>query len=400
MSTTAHLTKRLIKSLEYEGINNARYVVWDDKLTGFGVRVYPSGLKAYVLLFRIEGRQRQFTIGKCESLTLAQARKRATKHLVGIGEGSDPLNDRTARAQAPTVKALCNMYKQDHPGDERKSWKENQSRIDRHLSAWANHKVVNISTADISVLHRRVGAATPYEANRLLALLSKMFSLAEQWGFVPPGHVNPCRGIKKYPEQSRDRWVTPEEMPRLAKAIECEKDLYVQAAIWLYIFTGMRKSEVLSLKWTNVDLLANQITLSGENTKSGRSLYLPMSKPVIDIFHALTRREGNPHVLPGRIQGSHLININKAWGRIKTKAKLEDVRLHDLRRTVGSMLAQSGASLHLIGKVLNHANTSTTAIYAHFAQDQVREALDNHGEAILKLIDHDHGSLIDVGVDK
>jgi integrase len=152
-------------------------------------------------------------------------------------------------------------------------------------------------------------------------------------------------------------------------------------ALWLYLLTGMRKSELLSAKWTDIDWQRQELRLG--KTKAGRVHYVPLSAPAIAILRDLPRIEGSPYILPGHVHGRPLGNINKSWERIRKAAGVEDVRLHDLRRTVGSWLAPSGNSLHLIGHVLNHSNQATTAIYARFGQDHVRQALEEHAARIM-----------------
>ena len=208
-----------------------------------------------------------------------------------------------------------------------------------------------------------------------------MFELARRWGFVPKDRGNPARDIDRYKEEKRDRWVNPDELPRLAQAIDAEPNIYVRMALWLYLLTGVRKSELLGARWEDIDWQRQELRL-GE-TKAGRVHYIPLSAPAIAILRDLPRIEGNPYILPGHAHGRPLANINESWARIRKATGVEDVRLHDLRRTVGSWLAQSGNSLHLIGRVLNHSNQATTAIYARFGQDHVRQALKEHAARIM-----------------
>jgi len=148
-----------------------------------------------------------------------------------------------------------------------------------------------------------------------------------------------------------------------------------------FSLTGARKSELLRARWEDLDWQRRELRLP--DTKAGRVHYLPLSGPALTILEQLPRLEGSPHILPGAVEGAPLVNISKPWGRVRKAAEVEDVRLHDLRRTVGSWLAQAGNSLHLIGRVLNHSNTSTTAIYARFGQDHAREALEQHAARLL-----------------
>ena len=242
-------------------------------------------------------------------------------------------------------------------------------------------KVESISRGEIAEFHHKIGLRAPYEANRVLALVRKMLNCARQWGFVSELHVNPASGIPLHPEKSRDRWVTPQELPRLAKAIDEVPNVYARAALWLYLLTGVRKSELLRARWGDIDWDRKELRL-GE-TKAGRVHYVPLSEPAIATLKGLPREEGNPHILPGAKRGQHLVNISKPWLLVRKEAGVEDVRLHDLRRTVGSWLAQAGNDLHLIGKVLNHSSLTTTAVYARFSQDVVHQALEEHGQRLM-----------------
>jgi integrase len=278
-------------------------------------------------------------------------------------------------------------------GNAKRSGSEDKRRIDRYiLPAWKSLKVREIKRADVAALHGNIGKRAPYEANRVLALCSKMFALAERWGFVPEGHPNPARGIDRFQEMKRDRWVTPEELPRLAQSINEEPNETARFALWLYLLTGARKSELLKARWEDVSFERAELCLP--QTKAGRTHYIPLSGPALALLREIPRVDGNPYILPGRgrrgataaekaAAPTHLVNISKPWGRVRKAAGVADVRLHDLRRTVGSWLAQAGNSLHLIGRVLNHSNQSTTAIYARFGEDSVRAALEQHGARIM-----------------
>lgn len=376
------LTKKVIDALAYQGVKNERFVVWDGDPPGFGVRVFPSGAKSFVLSYRAAGRKRLLTVGSYGALTLDQARAAARAALSKVEtEGADPLAIREQERQGETVRDLCAAYMEQH-GDAKKSGSEDRRRIERHiLPAWAGLKAKAIKRADVASLHAKIGKSAPYEANRTVALLSKMFELARRWGFVPEGHPNPARDIDRFKEAKRDRWVTPEELPRLAQAIDQEPNETARFALWLYLLTGARKSELLKAEWANIDWARGELKLP--DTKAGRVHYIPLSAPALALLRDMPRIEGNPYILPGKVPGAHLVNISKPWGRVRAAAGVEDVRLHDLRRTVGSWLAQAGNSLHLIGRVLNHSNQSTTAVYARFGEDSVRAALEQHGARIM-----------------
>ncbi|MGK5089984.1 site-specific integrase [Bdellovibrionota bacterium FG-2] len=376
------LTKSVIDRAKYEGDGVGRFVLWDSSLSGFGLRIYPSGRKAFILSYRFQGRKRLLTLGDFGELTLDQARDRALRANLSAKDGEDPLADRRREVAGETVGDLCDSYLERHAKIHKKSWKEDERRLDRFIRpAWKAHKVRSISAEDVAHLHLRIGKQAPYEANRVLEIISKMFELARRWRMFDEGAPNPARDIDKFPEKKRDRWLTSEELPRLAKAIGDEQSVYVRAAIWLYLFTGVRKSELLNAKWEDVDLQRRELRLP--DTKSGRTHYVPLSEPALDLLRAIPRECENPYVLPGHVKGKALVNISKPWYRIRKAAKVEDARLHDLRRTVGSMMAQGGQSLQTIGKVLNHSSLAITqGVYAHLSDTQARAALDAHGRVI------------------
>lgn len=372
------LTKTLIDRLVYSKTGNKQDIRWDDALPGFGVRVYPSGKKAFVLTYRLNGRKHIIGLGRYGVLTLDQARDKARKALAGVLDAKDPM---AQKRLGKTVKELCKAYLERHAKVHKKTWAADERRIRQHiLPAWGSLAASVVSHADVASVHSNIGREHRYEANRTVELVSKMFQLARRWGYVPEDHANPARDIDHFREEKRDRWVTPEELPRLAQAIDQEPNLYARSALWLYLLTGARKSELLAAKWAEVDFERRELRLP--QTKAGRTHYLPLSEPALTLLTNLPKLDGNPYIFPGLKPGAHLVNINKPWRRIRKAAGVEDVRLHDLRRTVGFWLAQAGNSLHLIGRVLNHSNQATTAVYARFGEDHVRQALEAHGKRL------------------
>ncbi len=209
-----------------------------------------------------------------------------------------------------------------------------------------------------------------------------MFRLAETWGFVDEGHPNPATKIEKFAERKRTRWVTREELPRIAQAIDTSPNIYVRAALWLYLLTGVRKTELLRAQWDHVDFERGVLRLP--ETKSGEEQVVALSAAALSILQSVPRLENNPHILPGAKEGGHLVNIDKPWRVIRAAAGVEDVRLHDLRRTVGSWLTQAGVDLNLVKDALRHSNISTTLIYARLGQDAARDAMEEHGKRILE----------------
>lgn len=379
------LTKSEIDKTTYVGANGSRHVLWDSEIPGLGVRFFPSGKKALVLSYRVDKRKRLITLGRWGVLTLEEARKQARIKIGQISQGIDPHVTHGSAKVGRTMNELCDEFYKRHALKSKISHKQDKRRIDKDIKpAIGSLLVSQIERHHIERLHETIGERTKYEANRTLSLLGTMFRLAAEWKYELAGGKNPARGIKKFTEKSRDRWITPEEMPAIAHAIDEDSNIYARAALWLYLLTGVRKSELLKLKWTDIDFFRREMRL--EHTKNGNTHYVPLSKEAIAILKDIPRQNGNPFVICGHVKGKALVNISKPWNRVKARANVSDVRLHDLRRTVGSWLAQRGSTLHLIGKVLNHKHSDTTKIYARFQQDDMRSALENYGDSLLSIV--------------
>lgn len=384
------LTKTVIDRAKYDGDGKSRCFHWDDQPRGFGLRVFPSGARSFVFSYRFQGASKLITIGPYGPLTLQQARQQANRLAVQVIDGKDPLAERTKARHGSTMKDVCAAYMTEYaigPDPERprkKSWSEDERRINRFiLPKWGTRQAKSITRTDVLAFHRELGKSSIYEANRVLALLAVIFKCARTWGMLPEGAVNPANEISKFKEKKRDRWVTPQEMPRLAAAIDEVRNPYIRAALWLYIFTGVRRSELLKVRWTDINL--EQRALFLPDTKSGHPHVVPLSGPAVALIQGLSPVVGNPYLLPGRHNAKHLKGIAKVWKEVRKRADLEDVRLHDLRRTVGSWLANSGNALLVVAKTLNHRDIRTTQkVYAKIADDPVRTALEAHGKAILK----------------
>ncbi len=352
----------------------------DDELLGFALRITP-GSKSFILEKRIHGRVRRFTIGPYGPLTVDQARKEAQGLIADIARGLDPTGIRQAQRDEFTFGMLADLYLERH-GPRKRSISNDRSMLKTNLAAWRLRKLSSITRADVGKIHLQVGQRARYAANRTIALVRRMFNLARTWGVFEGD--NPARGIELFKEEKRDRFVKPDELPGLHRAIEQEPNQYASAAFLVLLLTGARRGEVLAMQWADLDLKAASWRIP--ETKAGRPHTLPLARPVLKLLGRLPRKSGSPFVFPGRKPGAHLVNVSKAWRRIRTVAKLQDVRIHDLRRTVGSWLVAGGESLTLIGKALNHSQLSTTAIYARLQLDPVRVALESNAQRMLTVV--------------
>lgn len=368
------LTKRLIDSIV---AREGDIVVWDDSLAGFGVRVKPSGVKSFCVQYRnAQGRSRRLTIGRYGRLTVDQARTLAKERLGEVDKGNDPVEVKRQERQAVTVKELAQRYLSEHalPKKKTASAFRDERLIERFiLPAIGPHKIKTLTRADVAALHHKIGQDTPIQANRTLAVLSKMMTLAISWG-LREGE-NPCRHIERFRERKRERYLSGDELARLGKALNDAEEAGVNPAslnvIRLLVLTGARRDEVLGLRWEWIDWERSCIRLP--DSKTGAKV-IPLGGPALELLHGLPRHAGNPHVFPGRKLGGRMSDINPAWAKIRASAKLKGVRLHDLRHSFASVGAGSGISLPVIGALLGHSEPATTARYAHLADDPLREA--------------------------
>lgn len=353
-------------------------VLWDIDLRGFGVRCREGGTKTYIVQYRAgSGRGaplRKYTIGKHGSpWTPDLARKEARRVLGLVANGADPASQRASEKNAGTVAQLCDAFLTEHVEAKRKGRTATEYRRLINLfikPPLGNLKAADVTRAHVSRLHHSL-RDTPYQANRVLAVCSAMFTLAEGWGLRPNGS-NPCQHVEKFREVARERMLSAEELAGLGDALaKYRGSPYVVAAVKLLVFTGARLSEVLGLRWEWIDFERGEARLPDSKT-GAKTLHLP--PPALAVLAELPRIEGNPHVIVGDVSGAALVNLGKAWRAIRKQAGLDDVRIHDLRHAFASIAASSGMGLPIIGKMLGHTDAKTTHRYAHLAADPVKAA--------------------------
>jgi integrase len=358
-------------------------VIWDGTLAGFGLRVRPSGSKVYFVQYRAgRGRSapvRKVTIGRHGSPWTPDSARLEAKRLLGmVAGGADPAAAQAERRQADTLKDLANRFLEEHVAAKRKqrTGEEYQRLLEKFvLPKLGKKKLEEVTRGDIAKLHHSL-AQTPYQANRVLAVCSALFTKAEAWGLRADGS-NPCRHVERFPEKGRERMLSGDEFARLHVALERYQGRpYVTGAIRLLLFTGCRLEEVLTLRWDDIDFDRSEIRL--RDSKTGARI-VQLSPPAIEVLADLPREAGNPHVIPGLKEGRNLVNLQKPWRAIRTAAGLDDVRIHDLRHSFASVAASNGQSLPMIGKMLGHKQPQTTARYAHLQSDPLKQATTEVG---------------------
>lgn len=377
------LTKTTVEKIQP---GNQDRIVWDTDVKGFGVKVTPLGRRSYFVRYRVgggrNGRQRKPTIGTHGVITCDQARDIARRALAAARDGKDPFQEKKAQVNAETVRDFWEVYRQRHlmVRTKPRTQADVTAMFERYiLPVLGKQNLRAITKADISRLHSKLNAK-PYQANRVLSALSGLFGRAEEWGHREEG-TNPCRKIRRYQEPPRERFLTQAERKRLAVVLDLhgKRSPVAVSFFRLAMLTGCRKNELLQLAWAEVDLDNKCIVLLDSKTGK-RTVFL--SSEAVQILQDMAREKGNPYVFPGAKQGSHLVNANKLWLKIREEADLDGVRIHDLRHTFASMAIEAGLGLPVIGRLLGHSNASTTQRYAHLAEDPARAALEIIGKKI------------------
>ena len=362
--------------------------VWDNVLKGFALKVTPSGRKVYLVQYRLGGRKartRRVTIGVHGTLTTEQARTLAKTALGHVASGTDPASEKDKVRGGWTMKMMLDKFDQEHVQVKLKP--KSQEDYQRNMRVCIKPKLGNIlvhqvTRQDIARLHHSL-RDTPYVANRTVAVLSKFFNWCEKFGYREDGK-NPCRHIDKFKETPRQRFLSQKEQVRLGEILEqvrLEKVIseYAIYAIRLLSLTGARLNEILTLKWEYINWERGTLELPDSKT-GAKSIYL--NEPAKDILSEIVRQSDNSYVICGSKQGGHIVNLQKSWRRVRARADLEDVRLHDLRHTFASIAVSSGMSLPVIGALLGHSQPRTTARYAHLAADPLRKATEEIGQKI------------------
>ena len=397
------LTKRSVDALKPGD------VLWDDDVRGFGIRCQKKS-KTYVLKYRFKGRQRWATIGRHGSpWTVTTARQEAQRLLGDLHSGVDVASLRDRDKRQHTVEDLCHRFIEEYATQHKKprSVETDRSNARNHVVPLLGHlRVKDVTRQDIEAFKLAVAKGKTAKrakiqantnkggntvkggtgiTNRCLALLSKMFNMAEAWG-LRDEYTNPVRLVTKYTENRRQRFLSPVEVERLLQVLDNEErdgttNPFALAAIRLLLFTGARLGEILGMRWSDIHFEHGIVILPDSKTGE-RVLYL--NEPSTELLKALPRIAGNDHVIVGREPGQALNNLRKPWHRIREAAGLADVRLHDLRHSFASAAAANGASLVMIGKLLGHTQAQTTARYSHLVSEPVKDAARQVGNVLVR----------------
>ena len=397
------LTDAVVRALKPPATGNR--ITYDSSMTGFGVRVTCKGVKAFVLNYVVkrDGKERRLTIGKCNSLTVSKARDLAHKYKHDIAGGGDPVTEDRAERAASTVKNLAERFEREHLPKRRESTRKDYAAIlAKHvLPALGKIKVADLRHQDVERMHRKIAEKAPYRANRAVAILSKMLNLAIKWELI---ERNVAIGLERSPEAKRERFLTPAELVRLGDALTAhagrtfkngQPDLEARTganALRLLLLTGARRGEVMAAEWSQFELTpavgakqAQGVWIKpAANTKQKREHRIPLNAAAALLLLEMHEqaKPGATFVFPSVDGPGHVENLKRVWRNVCKAAKLDGVRVHDLRHTYASILASSGLSLPIIGALLGHTQQATTARYAHLLDDPLRAATERAGAII------------------
>ncbi len=383
-SSAVRLTRRVVEQADAQ---RRPYLIPDSEVRGFACKIAPSGRRTYLLFYRTrEGHQRRPTIGTHGAITVEQARAIAKTWLADVIRGSDPSRERQLARRTLTMAELGRKFIEEYSAVHKKasSCKEDGRILRKHLNPYfGTQKAASITRADVLKLHNRL-KETPYEANRVLATMSKMFNMAEAWGVRPDGS-NPVRHVRRFRERKRERFLNHEELSRIGAALECIEAtrpalLSVIHAIRLLALTGCRVGEILSLRWDWIDRAAGIIRLPDGKTGART---IPLGDAALRLLEALPRSAQPWVILNGKGSGPLAKpTLEHAWAKIRLDARIEDARLHDFRHTVGTYGGQAGFNAFTIRGMLGHKTLSMTGRYVERDVEPMRRAASAVAERV------------------
>ncbi|MGD2109988.1 MAG: tyrosine-type recombinase/integrase [Phycisphaerae bacterium] len=377
-----NFTKRALDAVKAP--DTGRRYVYDRRQPGLALCVTYTGLRTFYLYRRIRGRPTRVRIGVYPEITVENARKIAARMLGDIADGKDPQQQRRTLHKSCTLNELYDYYQQTHGASHNRpvTRRNDTSLWKRYLARWATRRLADIGKPDVVALHTKIGASKPYQANRALELLKKLYRYAasvDRWN----GN-DPTAGVKRFPETPRERFLDADELRRLFASLADEPDPLFRDVFLTLLLTGARRGNVQSMRWADVDLERGLWTIPAEQAKAGRPIVVVLVPALVQLLKARRPDDDVDYVFPSpRKPGRPLVETKAAWRRVVKRAGLTDLRMHDLRRTLGSWQAAAGASLPIIGKALGHRTSRTTEIYARLSLDPVRESVTTATDAML-----------------
>lgn len=380
MSEQINFTKKTIDALPIPEPGK-RDTYHDTKTAGLQLRVTSTGAKTFSVYRRTKGGSpERLTLGRYPDMTIEKARKSAAEINLHINAGKNPADRLREAKREMTLNDLFQEYMERRAAFNRRPDKP-QATYRLYLSDWNNRKLSSIKHEEVDRLHKKIGRNIgQVTANIVLKLLHVMFNKAINEWRIWKGE-NPAHGIEKFPEQSRDRFLQSDELPRFFLAVAEEENQTIRDYVLMSLLTGARRSNVLAMRWQDISFDRHEWRI--EETKNGTPQTVALSPEAVEILLNRKSSDNGVFVFPGTGKAGHLMEPKKGWKRILERAGIDNLRIHDLRRTLGSWQAKTGASLAIIGKSLNHKNQNTTAIYARLDLDPVRDSVNKATSAML-----------------
>ena len=377
-----NFTKKTLDALSWPE-KGKRLYVYDTRVRGLELMVTDQGTKSFKVYRKLNDKPVRVTLGKYPDMTIEQARNEAQKIITEMLKGKNP-NDEKKKLRAETsFGEMFALYMERYSKHHKKTWKYDERDVPRFLGHWFQRKLSRISKQEVQILHEKVGTENGlYQANRLLARIHIIYNKAIEWGWEG---INPAHGIKKFKEKSRDRFLHPDELPRFFESLDMEQNDTIRDYVYVSLFTGARRSNVLAMRWEEIHLERREWLIP--ETKNGESLRIHLVDLVLDLLKTRLEKYGRREwVFEGPGETGHLMEPKAGWKRILNRADIKDLRLHDLRRTLGSWQAATGANSYMIGRTLGHKTSQSTAVYARLNIDPVRDSVEKATQAMLQTI--------------
>jgi integrase len=386
MFSKFNFTKAALEKI-LEPISSAPTFSYDTQVKGLAFVVSRTGRRSFVFCRRLGNTTRRKVLGHFPEMSIEQARKAALACSAAAAAGENPFDQPEGDIAGITFAELFDKYLRLHAMNHTKRWQDTKANYRRYLTPWSARSTSSIRRIEvqefIDSLARKRGKHT---ANRCLDILKAVIN----WGIKKEliEHRNPCIGVDKYKVKPRERFVLPgDEFDRLREAINNEPEDSIRDFFWMCLYTGARKSNVLSMRWDDINLELNTWLI--RDTKNGDAQYVTLTSQAIELLRCRMKNVSSPWVFPSPRKDAPLACPKSAWRRILNRAGIEDLRIHDLRRTVGSYMAIQGVSSTIIGKALGHRSLQATAIYTRLTQGPVREALENAVAALINRVPRD-----------
>lgn len=375
-----NFTKKMIEAIALPP-KDKRLYLYDIKVQGLELMITHQGTKSFKVYRKLGTTPIRVSLGKYPQMTIEEARKKAHKIIADIISGKNPNAEKKKIRSEITFGEMFSTFMERYSKPLKKSWQYDEREVKKFLSHWFQKKSSNITKQDVQALHEKIGSESGlYQANRLLERIKAIYNKAIEWGWEGS---NPAQGVKKFKEKSRNRFLHPDELPAFFESVEAESNDTVRDYIYISLLTGARKSNVLAMRWEEIHFERQEWLIP--ETKNGEHLRIPLVLKAIEILKTRLNKYGKQEwVFEGIGRTGHLVEPKSGWKRILERAGIKDLRLHDLRRTVGSWQAATGANSYVIGGTLGHKDQKSTAVYARLNIDPIRASLEKATEAMLQ----------------